>query len=69
MSGLQRELEERDVEMVLLDARSRVGAQLAHQHGVRAVPTLIVFDAGGEPALRQVGRVQGSQVLALLDTP
>ncbi len=53
--------------MLLLDARGQVGRQLVQQYGVRAVPTLILFDATGAPVLRQVGRIHGDQVLALID--
>jgi thiol:disulfide interchange protein len=67
VDGLQRELEARELDMLLLDARGPVGRQLLQPYGVRAVPTLIVFDAAGEPVLRQVGRINSDQVLALID--
>ncbi len=67
VDGLQRDLVAQDLEMLLLDARGQVGRQLAQQYGVRAVPTLIVFDAAGEPVLRQVGRINGDEVLALIE--
>jgi thioredoxin-related protein len=38
-----------------LDMLSGVGRAAARQYGVRAVPTLLLFDGDGEIVLRQVG--------------
>ncbi len=68
VDGLQRDLAERDIELLRLGVTSRVGNQIARQYSVRGVPTLLVFDPAGEPVLRQVGRVDAEGVLALLET-
>ncbi len=68
VDGLQRNLAGRDIELLRLSASSQVGGQIALRYGVRAVPTLIVFDPQGQPALQQVGRVDADDVLALLAT-
>jgi thioredoxin-related protein len=69
VDGLQRELAARDMELLRLDARSQITTQLAQLYGVRALPTLILFDAEGDPVLTQVGRVDGDAVLALIPVP
>lgn len=68
VDGLQRELAAREIEVLRLSTASAVGRQVAGQYGVRAVPTLILFDAEGQPALTQVGHIDAGAVLALVET-
>ena len=49
-----------------VSATGTVGRALAARLGVRAVPTLVVYDAQGEELLRQVGSLKQSEVMAAL---
>lgn len=49
-----------------LNIVSAEGRELAGQWGIRAVPTLLVFNGYGREVLRQVGRPQKESVLASL---
>jgi thioredoxin-related protein len=52
--GLERELEGR-VHVLRLNVLSPVGRAAASAYAVRAVPTFVLFDAGGEMVYYQVG--------------
>jgi len=45
---------------------SEIGRSLAGQLGIRGVPTLVVYDAGGNETLRQVGAIRKRAVLDAL---
>lgn len=62
VDGLEREWGERGVQFVRVAAVSPSGGAIAAQHGVRGLPTLIVFDAQGQPALTLVGRIDKTAV-------
>jgi thioredoxin-related protein len=47
-----------------LDMLSGVGRAAASQYGVRAVPTLLLFDGNGEIVLRQVGTMDAGAIRA-----
>ena len=61
MDGIERNLD--GVRIVRINAMSRSGGMIASGYGVRAVPTLVVFDGDGGIVLRQVGRVSKESVL------
>jgi len=65
VDGIERDLQGR-ARMVRVDVSSRTGAQIALQAAIRGVPTLIVYDGRGEPALRQVGRPNREAVVSLV---
>ena len=52
--GLERELGDR-VQVLHLNVLSPVGRTAASAYAVRAVPTFVLFDAGGEMVYYQVG--------------
>ena len=52
--GLERELGDR-VQVLRLNVLSPVGRAAASAYAVRAVPTFVLFDAGGEMVYYQVG--------------
>jgi len=52
--GLERELGDR-VQVLRLDVLSPVGRAAASTYAVRAVPTFVLFDGGGEIVYYQVG--------------
>ena len=52
--GLERELGDR-VQVLRLDVLSAVGRSAAKKYAVRAVPTFVLFDAGGEMVYYQAG--------------
>jgi thioredoxin-related protein len=54
VDGLERELGER-VQVLRLNVLSPVGRAAASVYAVRAVPTFVLFDAGGEMVFYQVG--------------
>ena len=64
VDGLERELGQ--VRLVRLNAMSREGREIAGRYAVRGVPTLIVFDGKGEPALKQTGRIERDSVLNIV---
>ena len=49
-----------------VSATGSVGRALAARLGVRAVPTLVVYDAEGTEVLRQVGSLRQAEVMAAL---
>ena len=54
VDGLERELGDR-VQVLRLDVLSPVGKTAARAYAVRAVPTFVLFDAGGEMIYYQAG--------------
>jgi thiol-disulfide isomerase/thioredoxin len=54
VDGLERELGDR-VQVLRLNVLSPVGRAAASTYGVRAVPTFVLFDVGGEMVYYQVG--------------
>jgi thioredoxin-like negative regulator of GroEL len=66
VDGLERSLEGK-ADVLRLDVRSQVGSQAAMAFGVRGVPTLIVVDGSGQPALTQAGAINDADVLAEVD--
>jgi thioredoxin-related protein len=52
--GLERELGDR-VQVLRLDVLSSVGRSAAKKYAVRAVPTFVLFDRGGEMVYYQAG--------------
>lgn len=62
VDGLEREWSERGVQFLRIGISSSAGVAVAMQYGVRGVPTLIVFDAQGQPALTLVGRIDRTAV-------
>lgn len=47
---------------------AQVGAQLARQHGVRGVPSLLIFDANGDVAVRQIGRIVPEEAMTFIES-
>ena len=68
VDGLQKDLETRGFELVRLNVRDTVGAQLARGYGVQGVPTLAVFDGAGDIVLSQVGHVNPDEALLIIDS-
>ncbi len=68
VDGLAGDLAERGVQMLRVSVSSSVGRQISGQYGVRAVPTLILFDSEGQPVLTQIGQIDAEAVLAWLET-
>jgi thioredoxin-related protein len=68
VNGIEKDLEGRAA-VLRLDMLSDVGRSAAKQYGVKAVPTLLLFDGQGNVVLRQTGRIDAgairSQVAAL----
>ena len=54
VDGLERELGDR-VQVLRLDVLSPVGRAAASAYAVRAAPTFVLFDGGGEVVYYQVG--------------
>lgn len=63
MDGLGRELEDEAV-LVRLNALSADGRSAAREYGVRAVPTLLVFDACGTMIDAQIGLMNAPRAAA-----
>ncbi len=51
-------------EVIRLDVMSNLGLTVARMYGVRATPTLLVFDGAGNVVHRQVGIPNADAVLA-----
>ncbi len=51
-------------EVIRLDVMSNLGLTVARMYGVRATPTLLVFDGAGNIVHRQVGIPNADAVLA-----
>ena len=66
MDRLERDLEGR-VQVLRLSAWSSVGRQLGARHGVRGVPTFLLFDGAGELVHYQVGRLDARRVETEID--
>lgn len=66
VDGIERELADR-ARVVRLSMATRTAQTVADLFGVRAVPTLIVFDGNGQPVLTQVGRLGKAAVLDAID--
>ena len=66
MDGLERNLQGKAT-VLRLDVTSEVGGQAAALFGVRAVPTLVLLDGRGQPALTQAGLLKPDDVLAKVD--
>jgi len=54
VDGLERELEGQ-ARVVRLSVLSELGQEIAQRHGVRSVPTFLVFDGQGNLIEQQVG--------------
>lgn len=54
MNGIEKDLKGR-ADVVYLDLMSDIGREAANRYGVKAVPTLVVFDGAGNIVLRQSG--------------
>lgn len=63
---LERDLEG-EAQVLRLSAFSTVGRQLASRHGVRGVPTFLLFDGTGKMVHYQVGRLDAARVKAEID--
>jgi thioredoxin-related protein len=63
VDGIERETAARVVRVNILDS---AGRELASRYGVRALPTLIVFDGQGSEVLRLVGRIRREIVVETL---
>ena len=68
VDGLHKDLETRGIELLRLNVRDSVGAQVARAYGVQGVPTLAVFDGAGDIVLSQSGFVNPDQVLLTIDS-
>jgi thioredoxin-like negative regulator of GroEL len=70
VDGIERDLEGQ-ARVLRLNVMDSVGSQIAQKHGVRGVPTLIVFDADGTLVSTLVGVPSRNnvvnQVTGLLD--
>jgi cytochrome c-type biogenesis protein len=58
---LERDLEG-EARVLRLSAFSTVGRQLAGRHGVRGVPTFLLFDGSGKMVHYQVGRLDADRI-------
>lgn len=47
---------------------STVGRQLAARHGVRGVPTFLLFDGSGHLVQTQVGRLDAKSMKDMIDS-
>ncbi len=65
MDGLERELEGQ-ARVVRLSVLSELGQDVAQRHGVRSVPTFLVFDGQGKLIERQVGFPDRGKIKALV---
>jgi thioredoxin-like negative regulator of GroEL len=66
VDGLERELGDR-AQVLRLSVTDDVSAQLAAHFGVRAVPTLLLFDGTGEPVLTQVGIPKRDEIVEAVE--
>lgn len=62
---LERELEGQ-ARVVRLSVLSEMGREVAQRHGVRGVPTFLVFDGQGNLIERQVGFPDRGKIKALV---
>ncbi|OQY16593.1 MAG: hypothetical protein DRI77_04605 [Chloroflexi bacterium] len=65
MDGLERDLENQ-ARVVRLSVLSKLGQQIAQRHGVRGVPTFLIFDGQGNLIERQTGFPNKNKIKALL---
>ena len=65
MDRLERELEGQ-AQVVRLSVLSELGREVAQRHGVRGVPTFLVFDGQGNLIERQVGFPDRGKIKALV---
>jgi len=65
VDGLERELEGQ-ARVVRLSALSQMGQEMARRHGVRGVPTFLIFDGQGALIGRQVGFPNRNEIKALI---
>ncbi len=65
MDGLERDLEGQ-AQVVRLSVLSSMGQELARRHGVRGVPTFLVFDGQGNLIERQTGFPDRGKIKALV---
>ena len=65
VDGLERELEGQ-AQVVRLSVFSKMGQEIARRHGVRGVPTFLVFDGQGNLLGRQVGFPDRVKIKALV---
>ncbi len=62
MDGIERELAG-EADVIRIDALSGIGRPAALRYGVRAVPTLLVFNACGEEIDRQGGMINARRAI------
>jgi thioredoxin-related protein len=65
VDGLERDLEGQ-AEVVRLSILSEMGREVAQRHGVRSVPTFLIFDAAGTLVGREVGFPNRRRIEALV---
>lgn len=65
MDRLERELEGQ-ARVVRLSMLSKLGQKVAQRHGVRGVPTFLVFDGQGNLIGRQTGLPDRGKIKALV---
>ncbi len=65
MDGLERELKGQ-ARVVRLSVLSELGQDVAQRHGVRSVPTFLVFDSQGKLIEQQVGFPDRGKIKALV---
>ncbi len=66
MDRIERDLGERAC-VLRIGVMDEVGKPLAVRYGVRAVPTLVLLDGGGEVALAQAGVPRRGEILAAVE--
>ena len=67
MDRLERDLEGQ-AQVLRLNAASSVGRQVGGRHGVRGVPTFLLFDGSGEMVHYQVGRLDAARIKVEIDS-
>ncbi|MEA3340498.1 MAG: thioredoxin family protein [Chloroflexota bacterium] len=65
MDRLERELEGQ-ARVVRLSILSKIGREAAQRHGVRGVPTFLVFDDRGDLIERQIGFPDRNKIKGLV---
>jgi thioredoxin-related protein len=64
---LEKDLEG-EAQVLRLNAMSSVGRQLGARHGVRGVPTFLLFDGAGEMVHAQWGRIDADRMKLEIDS-
>ena len=65
MDGIERELKGQ-ARVVRLSVLGELGQEVAQRHGVRSVPTFLVFDGQGKLIGQQVGLPDRAKIKALV---